>query len=131
MPMFYQSRVPFKNKKSVFERYPCICAFLQLLFYKIQVSKPKIPILTSEMVRLKNTEGGLNAVCGVIDAAVKESNEHLLFSLVQDGDLSLSKGAAKLKISIDAFKEKMILAGTSLLKKNLIRKIKVRFAGLF
>ena len=41
-------------------------ADLMSCFTKKQVNNPKFPNLSSEVSRLKNTEGGLNAVCMVM-----------------------------------------------------------------
>lgn len=43
------------------------------MFLKKEVANPKFPILSSEVKRLKETEGGLKSVCEVMEKYNKEA----------------------------------------------------------
>lgn len=73
--------------------------------------------------RLKETEGGAAAVCEVmrqyeeqawqrgIQQGMQKGQRSIIFSMIQDGDISMEKGAAKLNLTVEMLKEEMKRAG--------------------
>lgn len=64
-------------------------ADLMSCFTKKEVKNPKFPKLSNEVQRLKETEGGLSAVCEVMEKynkeAVKENNYSIIAEMLRDG----------------------------------------------
>ena len=60
-------------------------ADLMSCFVKKEVKNPKFPLLSSEVQRLKETEGGLLAVCEVMEKYNKEENKEHIEQLLRNG----------------------------------------------
>ncbi len=60
-------------------------ADLMSCFTKKEVNNPKFPKLSKEVQRLKETEGGLSAVCEVMEKYNKEENKEHIEQLLRNG----------------------------------------------
>lgn len=60
-------------------------ADLMSCFTKKKVNNPKFPLFSSEVQRLKETEGGLTAVCEVMEKYNKEENKEHIEQLLRNG----------------------------------------------
>lgn len=95
---------------------------LMSCFLKKEINDPKFPVLTSEVQRLKESEGGASAVCEVMQKYEKiaeekglkqglkkglEQGQMLTFiTLIKDGILSKEDAAKRLGITLEDFKTK-------------------------
>lgn len=59
-------------------------ADLMSCFTKKEVKNPKFPILSSEVQRLKETEGGLSAVCEVMNKYIVEEKKESIIEMLKD-----------------------------------------------
>ena len=96
-------------------------ASLMSCFTKKEFDNPKFPKLSKEVKYIKNTEGGLNSMCTVMkhyeDIARIEGKRLSYFEMVQDGDITVEKGALKTNLTKEEFIKEMKLAGFELPKE--------------
>ena len=93
---------------------------LMSCFTKKSVSDPKFPMLSKRVGELKNTEGGVTAMCDIMEKYINEGRReerlNVFFELVQKGDLSSNKAAERLNLSEEEFESEMSKAGYTLKK---------------
>lgn len=84
-------------------------ADLMSCFIKKEVNNPKFPELTKGVTELKTTEGGVNAMCEVMEKLMAESRAEgkleQLIELVRDGILSISDAARISKKTEEEFRK--------------------------
>lgn len=82
-------------------------AELMACFTKKEVKNPKFKKLSSEVARLKNTEGGVSAVCEVMQKyekiAADKERISLLTKLYRKGSLSLAEAAEEANLTEEEF----------------------------
>ena len=89
----------------------------------------RFPQLTRRMSEIKDTEGGLSAMCKSIEELVLkgfaegrqegwqkgwQEGENVVFSLIADGDISLERGAEKLGLAPEQMRTAMAERGFAL-----------------
>lgn len=57
-------------------------------FTQCEVNNPKFPKLSAELSKLKMTEGGISAVCKIMEESNRRAAMDLLFGLVSEGSLT-------------------------------------------